>query len=68
MAVKGNSKTPNNFLKPKNIFHGVEHFSSVFFQVKSSDFLFKQKQHLEILALGFQGVTGMHHGFLSLVI
>lgn len=26
-------KTPNKFLKPKNSFHGVEHFSSVFFQV-----------------------------------
>lgn len=49
MAIKGNSETPNNFLKPKNIFHGVEHFSSVlFFKCKSSDVLFKQKQHLGI--------------------
>lgn len=48
MAIKGNSKTSNNFLKPKNIIHGGEHFSSVcFFKCKSSDF-FKQKQHLGI--------------------
>lgn len=36
MAIKGQLHT--NFLKPKNIFHGVEHFSSVFSSVKAVTF------------------------------
>lgn len=53
LAIKGHSHTPNNFLKPKHTFHGVEHFLSVFSSVKAVT-LFKQKQHLGlILALGF---------------
>lgn len=67
-AVKGNSITPTNSLKPKNIFHGVEHFLSVVFQVKSSDFLFQQKQHLAVSSgTWVPGGSRDACGFLSLL-
>lgn len=62
--VRGNSKTPTNSLKPGNIFHGGEHFSSVVFQVKSRDFLFQHKQHLAVSSgTWVPGVRGPPAGF-----